>query len=106
MTATLPRLLFLAAVAAPAFAAPGLAAAQGISANTTTSAPGGVNGGGTQQSIKGLHQAPTGEVFGTPVVVNTPVLAPYNADSTYTTYQGQPANGPSAMLAATVQGAP
>ncbi len=104
MTSMFPRLALLGLAAAGGLAVS--AHAQGLSADPTTAAPGGVNGGTTQQSIKRLNQAPTAQVLGTPVVVNSPVLSPYNADSTYTTYQGQPASGPSAMLAATVQGAP
>lgn len=105
MNAPSPRLALLAlslalagAVAAPA------AHAQALNSNVTAPTPGGVSGGSTQQSIKGMNQAPTTEILGVPVIVNSPVLTPYNADSTYTTYQGQPANGASAMLAATVQG--
>ena len=83
------------------------AAAQGVSSNVTRAAPGGsgLPGGVNQQSIKGMNPAPTATIGGTPVVVNTPVIPPYNADSTYSTYQGQPASGPSAMLAASAQGA-
>ena len=82
------------------------AGAQGVASNVTAAAPRGVPGSSEQQSIKGMNPAPTVTILGTPVMVNSPVLPPYNADSTYSTYQGQPASGPSAMLAATVQGNP
>ena len=104
MTTSFPRLALMTLTVLGGLAT--AAHAQGYSANSSTAAPGGVNGGSTQQSIKGLSQAPTAQIFGTPMVVNSPVMSPYNADSTYTTYQGQPASGPSAMLAATVEGAP
>ncbi len=101
MTTISPRTVLLALALAGAATA---AQAQGISSNVTAPTPGGVSGGSNQQSIKGMNQAPTAEVLGTPVMVNSPVLTPNNADSTYSTYQGQPANGANAMLAATVQG--
>ena len=103
MTTISPRYAFLALALAGAAAAPA-AQAQSMNSNVTAPTPGGVSGGNNQQSIKGMTQAPTTEIFGTPVMVNSPVMTPYNADSTYSTYQGQPANGASAMLAATVQG--
>ncbi len=105
MTTISPRPAFLALTLALAggVAAPS-AQAQALNSNVTAPTPGGVSLGSTQQSIKGMNQAPTTEILGTPVLVNSPVLTPYNADSTYSTYQGQPANGASAMLAATVQG--
>ena len=104
MTCLSPRLAILAL--ALAAVAPAAAHAQAINSNVTAPTAGGVSGGNDQQSIKGMNQAPTTTILGTPVLVNSPVLTPYNADSTYSTYQGQPASGPSAMLAATVQGTP
>ena len=101
MTILSPRPVLLALALAGAATA---AKAQGLSSNGTAPTPGGVSGGSDQQSIKGMSQAPTVTILGNPVLVNSPVLTPYNGDSTYTTYQGQPANGASAMLAATVQG--
>ena len=95
---TLAALLTVATVAG--------AAAQGISSNVTGRTAGGVPGAADHQSIKGMNPAPTVTLGGTPVMVNSPVLPPSNADSTYSTYQGQPASGPSAMLAASAQGAP
>lgn len=78
----------------------------GVSTSMSRVAPRGIPGSSEQQSIKGMNPAPTATLLGTPVVVNTPVLSPNNSDSTYSTYEGQPASGPSAMLAATAQGTP
>lgn len=100
-----PRLAFLAVALAGAVAAPA-AMAQTLHSNVTAPTAGGLSGGRDQQSIKGMNQAPTTTILGVPVLVNSPVLPPYDADSTYSTYQGQPASGPSAMLAATVQVTP
>ena len=101
MTSSLPRFAILALALSAASPA---ALAQAMNSNVTAPTPGGVSGGSDQQSIRGMNRAPTTTILGTPVMVNSPVLTPYNADSTYSTYQGQPASGPSAMLAATVQG--
>ena len=101
MTSTFIRLTLAALMTVATMAG---AAAQGVSSNVTAAGPRGVPGSSEQQSIKGMNPAPTVTLGGTPVIVNTPVLSPNNADSTYSTYQGQPASGPSAMLAATAQG--
>lgn len=105
MSTFTPRLAF-AAIALVCTGASLPASAQQLSARATANA---ANGGGaldSQQTVKGQNQKPSFHVLGTPVIINAPVDAPYNAASAYSTYAGQPAYGPNAVLANSVQGAP
>lgn len=106
MSSTMPRLAFVAIALAWAGVASPSASAQQLSARSTANAS---NGGGalaSQQTVKGQNQRPAFHAFGTPVIINAPVDAPYNSASAYSTYAGQPAYGPNAVLANSVQGAP
>jgi hypothetical protein len=78
-------------------------------AQTTARATGSVSTGvalSAQQTTKSYNQAPVAHVFGTPLVISSPVDAPYNADAAYSTYEGQPGYGPNAVLANGNAGAP
>jgi len=54
----------------------------------------GLPGGEAKQNTRDISKLPPHfSVFGVPVKFNAPVPPPYNAEATYRTYGGQPANG-------------
>ncbi len=90
-----------------ASAAPAFAQRASLSAGSTGIGSAGGAATGDLQSTKDRNQpAPVGTVLGVPVVITSPLDAPYNAASAYTTYEGQSGFGPNAVLAAGDAGAP
>ncbi len=59
----------------------------------------------TSQTARNRNQAPAFHLFGAPVVIQAPVDAPYDA-AAFSTYEGQPGQGPNALLAASNGGQP
>ena len=81
----------------------------------TVSATGGTGGTASQvtpnalattQTARNRNQAPAFHILGIPVVIQAPVSAPYNSEAAYSTFAGQPGQGPNAILAASDGGVP
>ncbi len=60
----------------------------------------------TTQTVRNHNQTPAFHVLGIPVVIQAPVDAPYSSADAFTTYEGQPGQGPNALLAASNAGTP
>ena len=105
LTIALPILLASPVIVADT--APAFAQSTSISAGTTgTGSAGGAATGDLQTTRNRNQPAPVGTVLGVPVVITSPLDAPYNAASAYTTYEGQSGFGPNAVLAAGDAGSP
>ena len=98
----------LAAASLALLAAPALAqtATVGAASNGGTASVLSPHALSTMQTTRNRNQAPAFHIFGVPVVIQAPVTPPYNADAAYTTFAGQPGQGPNAVIAASQAGTP
>ncbi len=107
MTPTTQRLMAavaaLACVAGPAAMAQTVSASAGTGGTASLATP---NALATTQTARHRNQAPAFHIFGVPVVIQAPVNAPYNSEAAYSTFAGQPGQGPNAILAASDGGVP